>query len=812
MTDPRGIVRRANFNSDGHTTSETHALGLPEAQTSTYERASGTNFVAAVVDAFGRRTTAAFDAMGNPTSVTILAGTADAATTSMTYESAFNQLTSVTDPLSRTTTFSYDAKGSLTSATDPLSHQSTIVYNGAGQPASITDPLSNTVQVAYELGDVVSVTDPLNRITRPFIDNAGRLISLTNPAGEMSRSEYDALNRLTRMTDPLGNTTSFSYDPNGNLLTVTDARNNVTSYAYNNMDRVTTRTDPLLRAETYTYDANGDLSTATDRKSQATSFTYDGLGRSTQTSFADSSTTTFTYDAGNRLTQAVDSVSGTITLAYDTHDRLTSETTPEGAVSYTYDAVSRRTGMTVVGQSQVTYGYDNSDRLTGITQGTNTASYSYDDADRLTVLTLPNGVRQEYSYDNASQLAAIAYKLGTNTLGDLTYGYDGVGQRVSLSGSYARTGIPTAVASATHNANNEVTNWGGTALTYDNNGNLTSDGTNTYTWNARNHLASISGGVAASFRYDAFGRRRGKTVAGTNVDFLYDGVNPVQELSGGTPIANMITGLGIDQMLNRTDSAGARYPLTDALGSTLALTDVAGAAQTQYTYEPFGKTTASGPTSSSPYQYTGRENDGITGLYFYRGRYYSPTLQRFVSEDPIGFAGRDTNLYAYVGNNPTGLVDPLGLKPAQTMGGDGSLGALAAAELFRSRAGGSGALHLVRLQGAGSVLRGIVEAARGLLQRVGPLVPPVSRLSSPGPVQSYCGATWNAREWPHVLVMRHTTWWLGVRGRQTWRATYSLGSRLISIRRQTVYSSAGRASLGLVRRIAPCTLMHTTRK
>ena len=97
------------------------------------------------------------------------------------------------------------------------------------------------------------------------------------------------------------------------------------------------------------------------------------------------------------------------------------------------------------------------------------------------------------------------------------------------------------------------------------------------------------------------------------------------------------------------------------MGSTLGLTDSNGAFQTTYTYEPFGNTTSFGAASSNPYQYTGRENDA-TGLYFYRARHYSPTFQRFVSEDPLGFNG-GINLYAYVGNNPVNFFDPFGLKP-----------------------------------------------------------------------------------------------------------------------------------------------------
>src|SRR5205085_10413077 len=110
------------------------------------------------------------------------------------------------------------------------------------------------------------------------------------------------------------------------------------------------------------------------------------------------------------------------------------------------------------------------------------------------------------------------------------------------------------------------------------------------------------------------------------------------------------------------DGSGSRTPITDALGSVLALVDSSGTVQTQYTYDPFGGTSASGSGSGNPAQYTGRENDG-TGLYYYRARYYNPSLQRFISEDPLKFGGGDVNLYAYVGNSPIDFTDPIGLRP-----------------------------------------------------------------------------------------------------------------------------------------------------
>jgi RHS repeat-associated protein len=143
--------------------------------------------------------------------------------------------------------------------------------------------------------------------------------------------------------------------------------------------------------------------------------------------------------------------------------------------------------------------------------------------------------------------------------------------------------------------------------------------------------------------------------------FLYHGPNVVQELVNGNATANLPT-WGIDEVVLRTSGAGTRAFLTDALGSVAALTDTSATVQTQYTYEPFGATFASGVANDNPSQYTGRENDN-TGLYYYRARYNSPALQRFISEDPLECGGGSSNLYAYISNNPMDSTDPFGLRP-----------------------------------------------------------------------------------------------------------------------------------------------------
>lgn len=124
-------------------------------------------------------------------------------------------------------------------------------------------------------------------------------------------------------------------------------------------------------------------------------------------------------------------------------------------------------------------------------------------------------------------------------------------------------------------------------MMYDPDGNLINDGAHAYTWDARRHLTALDGGSTASFVYGPFGRRVSKTVYGNSTSFLYDGPNVVQELSGSTPSANLLSG-GLDEAFTRTDSSGALSFLRDGLGSTLALTDSTGAVQQSYIYDPYG--------------------------------------------------------------------------------------------------------------------------------------------------------------------------------------------------------------------------------
>ena len=444
--------------------------------------------------------------------------------------------------------------------------------------------------------------------------------------------QYDILDRTTQMTSGEGRIIKYAYDANSNLLSVTDPAGNVTRYEYDRKDRLIKRTDASGKIETYQYDANDRL---------------------ISTTYNDGKVVSNTYDDEDRLVGLNDTApgAGQHNFTYDLLDRLTQETNPRGTVSYAYDVLGRRTSLKINNQRNLSYNYDDNDRLTAITEGNETFGFSYDQLDRRAGMTLPNGISAAYSYDAAGRLTGMKYSKGSQVLRDLTYSYDEINRRTAYAGNTAPAPRDTATDTATVNALNQYTTRNGKLIAHDDNANQT---VNNAVWDARDRLVSLSGpNFTASFTYDAMGRRTSKTVNGQTKTYLYDGSDLISETG-----ADYTFGPGIDQPLERKAGQNEYY-LSDALGSVIGLADGTGAIKTSYNYSPFGKKQSIGVTSNNPFAFTGREDDG-TGYYYYRARYYSPDQKRFISEDPLGFGGGDTNLQAYVGNSPIDFNDPSG--------------------------------------------------------------------------------------------------------------------------------------------------------
>jgi len=319
------------------------------------------------------------------------------------------------------------------------------------------------------------------------------------------------------------------------------------------------------------------------------------------------------------------------------------------------------------------YAYDNLSRLqsvlrqlAGSTIDGNT--YTVDNAGNRTAKTDQRAaVTSNYGFDAIYELTSVTQ--GTNTTE--SYTYDPVGNRLSSLG----------VSPYSINVSNQLTSTPNTIHSYDNSGNMLtkidSTGTTSYAWDFENRLTGVTlpgSGGTASFKYDPFGRRIQKSFTTganppttTTTNYLYDGDNGIEEVDpNGSVLARYSQGLNIDEPLAMLRGGATSYYHADGLGSVTSLSNPVGALAQTYSYDSFGKPTTSSGSLINPFQYTARELDSETGLYFLRARYYNQSTGRFVSEDPVGFDGDAVDFFAYANENPTNVTDPFGLQGTAT--------------------------------------------------------------------------------------------------------------------------------------------------
>ena len=664
-----------------------------------------------VTDPLGNVTTNTYDANGNLLTVT----TPAASVTQFAYNS-LGEMTQITDPLGRLTKIAYTSVGLISTITDAQNNVTTYAYDSRGNRTSVTDAMSNETTFTYDSGNrLLKITYPGSATTTFTYDYRGRRTSVTDQNGKKTSYAYDQADRLISVSDPNNNVTTYTYDTESNLISIEDANGNTTSFGYDAYGRVIQTTFPSTHYEQYGYDAANNLTSKTDRNGQAIGYVYDDLYRLTQKNYPNSTNVEYVYDLVGKLEQVTDPT-GTYGFAYDNMGRLVGTTTQYTFLpnttytnSYTYDADSNRTSTTDPQGGTTSYVYDTLNRLSTLTPpsafGSGSFGFTYDALSRRTQMTRPNGVTTNYTYNNLSQLLSVLHQVGTSTLDGATYTVDPAGNRTAKTDMYAGvtsnyTYDPlyelTQVTQATNttesysydpvgnrlsslsvspysvNSSNELTSTPSATYTYDNNGNtltkVTSAGSTTYGWDYENRLTSVTlpgTGGALAFKYDGLGRRVQKVFTQnsttTTTNYLYDGFNAVADVDqNGNALARYAATQNIDEPLAELRSGVTSYYSRDGLGSVTSLTTSAGALGNTYSYDSYGNMTASSGSIANRFQYTGREFDPETGLYYYRARYYPPASGRFLNEDPIGFGG-GINFYAYVGNNPAGAIDPLGL-------------------------------------------------------------------------------------------------------------------------------------------------------
>ncbi len=607
--------------------------------------------------------------------------------------------------LNLTTQYGYNTVGDITSWTDPRNNTWAIQFDNLRRKTQVTDPAplsyvtkfayddnSNVTSVQHQTGDVMnpwqttsftySVTDKRRITTDPngFIltldyDTADRIWKRTDAEMRVYQFAYDQLNRIFQVTDPtLVISDSRTYTNNGKLFQRSDSRSKTTTYSYDGFDRSdrTTFADTTYE-ENQVYDANSNVLTYRTRSGNTIVNTFDVLNRLATKAPQGQPTVTLTYDLAGRLIKANkpvvvgDPSTGDFQAFYDTAGRFYKEQYPDAkTVVHIKDATGNITKTTWPDGYFVDRIFDQDNRLTNIKlngASTSAATFAYDSLSRRKKLTLGNGVITDYTYQlNDDMLTLVDTFVGSNAT--FTYGYNKVHQLTSQNVSDGLFLWHPAAASTVNygvaNTVNEYPTVGGGSYLYDGNANLKSDGTWTYTFDTENHLLTANKtGTSASYVYDPSHRQVQKTVGSTKTRYVYAGWKRIADYNGATNALQnrYVYGVGLDEPLVQVSSAGVlTYLHADRLGSIIATTSSTGTVTNKSKYSPFGEGAPVGTT----FGFTGQRYDAETGLYYYKLRYYSPAIGRFLQPDPIPYID-GLNLFAYVSNDPFQFVDPLGL-------------------------------------------------------------------------------------------------------------------------------------------------------
>ncbi|MFI7068301.1 DUF6531 domain-containing protein [Kribbella sp. NPDC050124] len=564
--DSLGHGARHAYDALGRVVSSTDADGNV-----TRRSYNGLNDVVTTTDPLGRSTTYSYDDRGNPVGATYRGRMSSVGydgrglvtrsrdplgrVTRFAY-SEDGDLVSITDPGGRVGRYEVDGWGRLIKATSPRGGVSTYTYTPDDQPLEQRGPLDVTTRQTYDgQGRLATVADGRGNTTRFRYDDTGALVGVTRPSLPEATATFDASGRLTKRVDASGREQTFSYDAAGRTVDTTFG-GRTWRFSYDKAGRLIRTTLPSGKSASFTLDPRGAMTKiAYSDKTPTVSFTWDAVGRRTSMTEA-LGTTRFGYDAFDQLTSA-----GSVAYRWDAVGNLIGRTAAGRTETYTWDAVDRLSSAAVDGKPLASYRYDPRGTITTTRPGGLVETRSLDLRDRTTSLTVTRGGnpvrsitssydaadnvvrtgdsvagKSSYTYDALNRLTGVCYGVDecTDDAQDfIRYDYDSIGNRTwerRPSGSTWSLYGPGSelLASITAPATYPLDPPKAQAYTYDPDGNLTSDGTTTYTWSAAGKpITSTTGTAKTTYTHTGDGRRATSSTGAQTTTYLWDPLSPL---------------------------------------------------------------------------------------------------------------------------------------------------------------------------------------------------------------------------------------------------------------------------------------------
>src|SRR5579859_2101921 len=634
-----------------------------------------------------------YDAMSRPTSIT----DGDGGQLAFTY--SYNDVLRTLNPAPsgekpKSVQYEYDGLGRLTSVCE--------ISGAAGSGACSQNTAATGFFTSYSY-------DALNDLTG------------VSQSGQPRTYVYDSLKRLTQETNPETGNTYYTYDNDGtcgssggDLVKRMDNIGNVTCYHYDAAHRLTSVTYPsgsyasVTPAKYFVYDSatvNGvGMSDAEGRLAEAYTvlngtrqtdlgFSYDGDGNVTQV--WESTPNSGGYYKVNAATYWPNSLPETLQLLNNGGGALIPQISynpnGEGRVGSTsvsggqnpvtganYNVFGEPTSVSLGSGDSDSFGYDaNTGRLTqynySVNGSTVTGNLGWNANGTMASLGISdpfnsaNSQSCTYGYD---ELARVSSANCGGSIWNQSFSYSGGGQNTGAFGNLSKSGNGGAAESFNPNystSTNRVTYVGGVYPGYDANGNLTSDGVNTYGWDADGHMHAVG---STTVTYDALGRAV-EVYNGGYTQMVYGPSGNKLALMSGQTLSKAFVPLAGGATAVYNSSGLAYYRHSDWQGSSRLASTASRGVYYDGAYAPYGENYAE--TGTQDRSFTGQNQDTVSSgsypMYDFLMRKYHPTWGRWLSPDPAGLGAVDPtnpqswNRYAYVLNNPTNLTDPTGLDP-----------------------------------------------------------------------------------------------------------------------------------------------------